>query len=242
MRISSLINIRSISDVKISTTTFKGWETMIKNLIYDVGMNNGDDTAYYLYRGFRVIAIEADPKLCEQAASRFRQELENGQLKILNLGIAATPGELDFWICEGQSAWNSFDRKIASRNGLPHHSISVPCQTLDWIIANHGVPHYLKIDIEGNDLICLENLQPGHDLPKYLSVELGQIDHFVKRLQELGYNRFKCISQFNFLPIELPPSREQRQYEFWLHFSNSPKPIPRFLRNRLVHSQCFFIG
>jgi putative ABC transport system substrate-binding protein len=32
-------------------------------LIYDVGMNNGDDTAYYLRRGFRVLAIEANPDL-----------------------------------------------------------------------------------------------------------------------------------------------------------------------------------
>jgi hypothetical protein len=30
-------------------------------LIYDVGMNNGDDTAYYLRRGFRVVAIEPNP-------------------------------------------------------------------------------------------------------------------------------------------------------------------------------------
>ena len=27
-------------------------------LIYNVGMNNGDDTAFYLPRGFRVIGIE----------------------------------------------------------------------------------------------------------------------------------------------------------------------------------------
>ena len=32
---------------------------MIPELIYDVGMHNGDDTAYYLHRGFRVIAVEA---------------------------------------------------------------------------------------------------------------------------------------------------------------------------------------
>ena len=29
------------------------------DLIYDVGMNNGDDTAYYLHKGFRVVAVEA---------------------------------------------------------------------------------------------------------------------------------------------------------------------------------------
>lgn len=30
-------------------------------LVIDVGMHNGDDTAYYLHRGYRVVAIEANP-------------------------------------------------------------------------------------------------------------------------------------------------------------------------------------
>jgi len=39
-------------------------------LIYDVGMHNGDDTAYYLWRGFRVVAIEPNPELVATAANR----------------------------------------------------------------------------------------------------------------------------------------------------------------------------
>jgi hypothetical protein len=39
-------------------------------LIYDVGMNNGDDIAYYLRRGFRVLAIEANPDLVANADLR----------------------------------------------------------------------------------------------------------------------------------------------------------------------------
>jgi hypothetical protein len=34
-------------------------------------MNNGDDTAYYLRRGFRVLAIEANPDLVANAEIRF---------------------------------------------------------------------------------------------------------------------------------------------------------------------------
>jgi hypothetical protein len=68
---------------------------MINNLIYDVGMNNGNDTAYYLHCGFKVLAIEANPVLCSQATVRFEQEIEQGQLQILNIGIAPTSGNLD---------------------------------------------------------------------------------------------------------------------------------------------------
>ena len=34
---------------------------MQKDLIYDIGMHNGENTEYYLKRGFRVIAVEANP-------------------------------------------------------------------------------------------------------------------------------------------------------------------------------------
>jgi len=47
----------------------------IERLIYDVGMNNGDDSAYYLSLGFRVVAIEANPELVEQAKLRFAREI-----------------------------------------------------------------------------------------------------------------------------------------------------------------------
>ena len=69
---------------------------MNPKLIYDVGMHNGDDTAYYLWRGFRVVAIEPNPGLVATAAERFRREIEAGELKVLNVAVAAEDGELPF--------------------------------------------------------------------------------------------------------------------------------------------------
>jgi predicted RNA methylase len=42
-----------------------------KDLVYDVGLHNGDDTAFYLHQGFRVIAIDADPRAAAAAKQRF---------------------------------------------------------------------------------------------------------------------------------------------------------------------------
>ena len=36
------------------------------DLIYDVGFHHGEDTAYYLKKGFRVVAFEAHPRLAEK--------------------------------------------------------------------------------------------------------------------------------------------------------------------------------
>ncbi len=42
----------------------------VNDLVYDIGMNNGDDTAYYLSLGFRTVAIEANPELVDQPAAQ----------------------------------------------------------------------------------------------------------------------------------------------------------------------------
>jgi hypothetical protein len=81
----------------------------IDDLIYDVGMNNADDSAYYPSLGFRTITIEANSELVEQAKLRFAREIASGRL----IGIADR-GELPFWICETNSRFSSFNRAYAS--------------------------------------------------------------------------------------------------------------------------------
>jgi hypothetical protein len=58
-------------------------------------MNNGDDSAFYLKAGHRVVAIEANPLLCRAAEKRFAAEIASGRFAILNLAISDQPGEID---------------------------------------------------------------------------------------------------------------------------------------------------
>ena len=166
---------------------------MHEDLIFDVGMNNGDDTAYYLHRGFRVVAIEADPTLSSQAHERFADAIRSGRLEVVNAAIGPREEVAEFWICDQHREWNSFDRTIASRNGLPHHSIPVSCRPFSRFLKQYGTPSYLKIDIEGHDHYCLQDLEPG-DLPRYVSVEMGALETLF-RLHDLGYTKFKLITQ-----------------------------------------------
>lgn len=206
---------------------------MASKLIFDVGMNNGDDTAYYLHQGFKVLAIEADPMLCSKASARFKNEIQEERLTILNIGVAPVQGTLDFWICDGHSEWSSFLKSIASRDGLPHHSIKVECQTFSWILEKFGVPYYLKIDIEGNDYLCIEGLINRTQVPKYVSCEIGDIEKYLLTLNALGFSKYKLISQYNFLPLEMPPSKEQRNYEFWNRLATSRSLFVTALRKGL---------
>ena len=70
---------------------------MIADLIYDIGMNNGDDTAYYLFKGYRVVAVEADPTLIEKARERFADDIRRGQLELLNVAIGPREETASFW-------------------------------------------------------------------------------------------------------------------------------------------------
>jgi len=183
---------------------------MIEDLIYDVGMNNGDDTAFYLARQYRVVAIEADPGLVAQASTRFAAELQQGKLVILNVGIAAHEGQAQFWVNDVNSVWNSFDRSIAARGNLPHHAIDIPCINFRTVLEKYGTPFYLKIDIEGNDFLCLDALSPD-TRPAYVSVEMSELA-LLLQLRDLGYTQFKCIDQFHLLPLTLPPDKSYRRY------------------------------
>src|ERR1051326_5291102 len=67
-------------------------------LVFDVGMNVGMDTAFYLSKGCRVIAVEANPVLCEQARHRFANALRSGQLIIEEVGVADDVGTATFYV------------------------------------------------------------------------------------------------------------------------------------------------
>jgi FkbM family methyltransferase len=173
----------------------------VKDLIYDVGMHNGNDTAFYLACGFHVIAIEADPDLAASAiGNRFEKEVKSGQLTVLNIGIADHSGPSEFWVNEVRSALNSFDRSLAVRSGERCHSVLIQCKRLDEIVSEYGIPYYMKIDIEGHDLICCNQLS-STSKPKYISVEMSRVELLLK-LRDLGYDRFKLIHQVDMQAVE----------------------------------------
>lgn len=164
--------------------------------IYDIGLHNGADTAHYLREGARVLAIDANPVMCAAAEARFREQIRTGQLTIINRGVAERAGQLEFWICDDVSEWSSFQRNFAARNGAKHHAITVDCVPIMDVIAEFGRADYMKIDIEGNDRICIGGLTRA-SAPSYISIEMdhGQGDEDIERLADLGYRGFKVICQ-----------------------------------------------
>jgi FkbM family methyltransferase len=192
---------------------------MISDLIYDVGLHDGSDTAFYLSRGFRVVAIEANPVLVERARVRFSSAEKAGRLTILGVGIGPRRGVFDFWVNESNDEYSSFIKHVGCRNGSPCHAVQITYLPFEDVLAEYGVPHYLKIDVERADIHCLRALD-GDDLPRYVSVEAHALEYLCI-LSQLGYNGFKCVDQMSHNYPGFRPDNESlrgRLTSAWLHY------------------------
>ena len=168
----------------------------MSTLVFDLGMHNGDDTAFYLARGHRVVAVEANPALCEAAHVRFTNQIAAGELVIVNRAIADTADDVAFHISCANDQWSSTDPRWAGRENASTRVVTVPGVSLARLIDEFGVPHYIKIDIEGADLLAMEQLAVSSARPDFVSVEDCRFGYeYVETLSQAGFGRFQLVDQ-----------------------------------------------
>jgi len=139
-------------------------------LIFDIGCHIGEDSDFYLRKGFNVVAVEANPELCERLKGRFAREVLDGQFVLVEKAIAKSSAEIEFFINLKASIWGTTEEDVARKNlraGAPSKVIRIPGIAFTSLIEEFGVPYYLKIDIEGADLLCLEGLLPFKLRPQF---------------------------------------------------------------------------
>lgn len=195
------------------------------DLIYDVGMHKGEDTDYYLRKGFRVVGFEADPDLAAYCRDRFSLEIGDGRLTVVEGAITELPPDAShgrtarFYRNKEVSVWGTALQDWACRNelhGAKSEVIEVPVVDFQACIREYGVPHYMKIDIEGMDKACLKALAAFEHRPDYISIEsekrsFGKLREEFDILGQLGYTRFKAVQQENITEqVEPYPGREGR--------------------------------
>lgn len=192
-----------------------------RDLIYDVGMHCGEDTVFYLRKGFRVVAFEANPTLIAECRARLHDYIERGQLTIVEGAIVepmkATPGAtVAFYNNDTHAFLGTTRQDWAERNaragyGAGHSKIEVPAVDFGRALASFGVPYYLKIDIEGVDMVCVRALLQFSKRPDFISIEsdkrsLVAIRDELRTLTALGYDRFKAVEQSSIPEIQVGPS------------------------------------
>jgi FkbM family methyltransferase len=185
---------------------------MKRNLIFDLGMHRGEDTDFYLRKGFSVVGVEANPLLVKECEERFHSYIADRKLTIVGKAISGEDGTAVFYLNEQISEWGTIKKTWAERNvqlGTISRSITVETTTLQSLLKEFGVPYYMKIDIEGMDYACLEALSEFTNRPRYISIESSKEsfdDLFseISKLWELGYRRFKAVRQQD-VPKQRPP-------------------------------------
>lgn len=179
-------------------------------LIYDLGAHNGDDTAFYLGQGYRVLAVEPHPLLAENLRQRFAQEIRAGRLTVLQAAIAdADQKKMTFYI--SRADWkSSLIKEISAREAEITGTVELITRTPGSLFAEFGLPYYCKMDIEGYDARVIAGMARDPSRPPYLSCEvccheIGEIQAdeqllycTLDGLVSAGYSAFKLVDQDHF--------------------------------------------
>lgn len=194
----------SVEDLETSKPARQEDRLLKRDLVFDFGLHKGEDTAFYLEKGFRVVAFEANPELAQACRVRFATEIGAGKLIIMEGAVApASAGDTVTFFINERSVWGTIDEDWVERNekiGAASKKITAQRIDVEEVIRSFGMPFYMKIDIEGADQHVLEVLASFPYKPKYISIEsskddFGDVVGECDRLRALGYSRFKAVQQ-----------------------------------------------
>jgi len=149
-------------------------------VIFDVGGNRGFKSEVFVHLAPTVVCVEPDRSNVEILRKKFRS---TPAVTIVDAAVGAEAGQLMFNVIEAGSAYNTLSTKwvesLGHADGTSRPALTLQEQypvrvvTLDAMIARHGTPHYIKVDVEGFELEVIQGL--SSPVP-YLSFELNLPD------------------------------------------------------------------
>jgi FkbM family methyltransferase len=169
------------------------------DLVFDIGAHVGDRVASFRRLGARVVAVEPQPAMVKvlklfygrdadvaiemqaagrkAGATRMMINVDNPTISSASLDFVGAAREAPGW---EKQRWTK--------------SVSVPVTTLDELIDKHGVPAFIKIDVEGFEAEVLGGLTHAVNA---LSFEFTTIQRdaalaCIERCIAIGYARFNA--------------------------------------------------
>jgi FkbM family methyltransferase len=132
--------------------------------------------------------------LAREAESRFADAIARGRLTVLNIGLGKEFGRLPFYCNDSNDHWSSFHRHAGARAGSHFHVVEVETAPLSHFFERFGTPYYLKIDIEGDDQLVLEQLAQLPMRPQFVSFETATTEP-LWLAHAAGYRHFQLLPQ-----------------------------------------------
>jgi FkbM family methyltransferase len=169
------------------------------DLVFDVGAHVGDRVACFRRLGARVVAVEPQPAMARvlQLLYGYRR-----RVAIEEAAVGCETGTMRMMINADNPTVSSISPAfIAAARDAPGwktqrwtDSAEVAVTTLDALIAKHGRPAFIKLDVEGFEAEALQGLSQA---VRALSFEFTTIQRDVavaciERCSDLGYARFNA--------------------------------------------------
>lgn len=131
------------------------------DLVFDVGANDGVYTEVFSDLGGKVIAVEPNPRCCQNLKLLSRGH----EVQVLNCAASDSPGRATLRICEEPvlSTLSDIWYEAARRSSLFRDvkwlgTMEVDLVTLDELAKRFGVPSFVKIDVECYDDRVLQGM------------------------------------------------------------------------------------
>jgi len=170
-----------------------------RDLVFDVGAHVGDRIAAFRRLDARVVAIEPQPALVATLKLLYGRDRQVA-IEPVAVGGCAGTAELRLNIDNPtvSTASDAFVRAAAGAPGWEGQAwtktVRVPVTTLDALIARHGVPTFIKLDVEGYEAEALAGLtQPVRALSfEFTTIQRTVAAACIERCCVLGYAHFNA--------------------------------------------------
>jgi FkbM family methyltransferase len=170
------------------------------DLVFDVGAHVGDRIAAFRRFGARVVAVEPQPALIKTLKLLYGRDRA---VVIEPIAVGRSTGMIELKLnADNPTVSTASEAFRRAADGAPGwegqawtRTIRVPATTLDMLVARHGPPAFIKIDVEGFEAEALAGLTRP---PPALSFEFTTIQRdlaaaCIERCAGLGYTRYNAM-------------------------------------------------
>lgn len=169
------------------------------DLVFDIGAHVGDRVAAFRRLGAKVVAVEPQPALASTLTMLYGR---SPNVIIERVAVGSKAGDVRLMVNTDNptisTASNAFIHAAQDAPGWQGQhwdkSIRVPMTTLDALIDEHGVPAFIKIDVEGFEEEVLMGLtRPVAALSfEFTTIQRDIASACIGRCVALGMTRFNA--------------------------------------------------